>query len=92
MTTINEQTTTTSIEIAGGDILGIVMVADGTLEEAQSNLDSVKGVYFSFLGANTDNGSFDHIRLNGNSFEFEDLANGGDRDFNDFAINVDFTV
>ncbi len=92
LTTINEQTTTTSIEIAGGDILGIVMVADGTLEEAQSNLDSVKGVYFSFLGANTDNGSFDHIRLNGNSFEFEDLANGGDSDFNDFEINMDFTV
>ena len=92
LTTTNGQTTTTTLEITGGDILGIVLVADGTLAEAQSNLDSVKGVYFSFLGANTDNGSFDHIRFNGNTLEFEDLANGGDRDFNDFAMNVDFTV
>ena len=92
LTTTDETTTTTTFDIAGGSILGIVMVADGTLEQAQSNLDSVKGVYFSFLGANTDNGTFDHIRLNGNTFEFEDLANGGDRDFNDFTIDMDFTV
>ena len=92
LTTTDETTTTKTFDIAGGSILGIVMVADGTLEQAQSNLDSVKGVYFSFLGANTDNGTFDHIRLNGNTFEFEDLANGGDSDFNDFGINMDFTV
>ena len=34
---------------------------------------------------------FDHIRTTGdNQFRFEDLADGGDFDFNDMIINVDF--
>lgn len=88
------QNETGSLNLEGGDILGVVIVADGTLEQAISNIDSVEGVYLSYMGAgaSTDNGTFDHIRFNSNTstFEFEDLANGGDQDFNDLKIKIEF--
>ena len=47
-----------------------------------SNPNNDPAVYSSFLGANAD--QVDHICLLGNStFGFEDLASGGDKDFND---------
>ncbi|MGF1673804.1 MAG: alkaline phosphatase D family protein, partial [Rivularia sp. (in: cyanobacteria)] len=92
LTTSDEQTTTGTLEIVGGNILGVLIIADGTLEQAQNNLDNVEGVYFSYLGANTDSGSFDHIKFEDNMFKFEDLANGGDADFNDIEIKINFTV
>ena len=79
-----------SFTLQGGDILGIAIVADGTLSQATSNLDSVEGVYLSFMGANTDNGSFDHVKFENGMFKFEDLANGGDKDFNDIELKIDF--
>jgi uncharacterized protein YkwD len=46
--------------------------------------------YFAYLGANSDR--VDHIRLLGdNTFGFEDLAGGGDRDFNDVVLGVKFS-
>jgi hypothetical protein len=48
-------------------------------------------VYFPFLGANSD--QTDHIRLLGNNtFGFEDLAYGGDRDFNDVIVRVNLSI
>ena len=89
-----DATNTGSLSLEGGDILGVVIVADGTLEQAISNIDSVEGVYLSYMGAgaSTDNGTFDHIRFNSttSTFEFEDLANGGDQDFDDLKIKIDF--
>ncbi|MEM6402834.1 MAG: FG-GAP-like repeat-containing protein, partial [Cyanobacteria bacterium P01_D01_bin.116] len=86
--------TTGSLSLAGGDILGIAIIADGTLQQAISNIDSVEGVYLSYMGAgaSTDNGTFDHIRFNSttSTFEFEDLPNGGDQDFDDLKIKIDF--
>lgn len=86
--------TTGSFSLEGGDILGIAIVADGTLEQAISNIDSVEGVYLSYMGAgaSTDNGTFDHIRFNSttSTFEFEDLANGGDQDFDDIKVKIEF--
>ncbi len=79
-----------SFTLQGGDILGIAIVADGTLLQATSNLDSVEGVYLSFMGANTDNGTFDHVKFENGMFKFEDLANGGDKDFNDIELKIEF--
>lgn len=63
----------------GGSIFAPFIIADGA------------EVYFAYQGANTD--KFDHIRLiDDNTFGFEDLANGGDRDYNDLIIKMDFTV
>lgn len=88
------QNQTGSLNLTGGNILGIAIIADGTLEQAVSNIDSVNGVYLSYMGAgaSTDNGNFDHIRFNSttSTFEFEDLANGGDQDFNDIEIKMKF--
>ncbi|MEH2211176.1 DUF4114 domain-containing protein, partial [Nostoc sp.] len=48
-------------------------------------------VYFAFLGANSD--KTDHIRLlEKNTFGFEDLAKGGDKDFNDMIVHVNLSI
>ncbi len=45
--------------------------------------------YFNYLGANPD--KLDHFRLLGNNtFGVEDLYGGGDRDFNDLVVKLDF--
>ncbi len=73
---------------AGGSIFAPFIIADGNFNDA---LDSNAEVYFAYQGANTD--KFDHIRLiNDNTFGFEDLANGGDKDYNDLIIKMDFSV
>jgi Domain of unknown function (DUF4114) len=55
-----------------------------------NNASNDPQVYFPFLGANS--GNTDHIRLLGNNtFGFEDLPSGGDKDYNDLVIKVNFT-
>ncbi|MGB3636505.1 MAG: DUF4114 domain-containing protein, partial [Rivularia sp. (in: cyanobacteria)] len=84
--TDNQQTTTFDGNFDGGSILASFMVVDGTVDEAIINNAEV---YFSFLGANSD--GVDHIRLLGdNTFGFEDLAGGGDLDYNDMIVKVNF--
>ncbi|MEO1431599.1 MAG: Calx-beta domain-containing protein [Cyanobacteria bacterium J06633_8] len=81
--TDNQQTTSFNGTFDGDSILAPFIIVDGTLEEA---LDDNAEVYFSFLGANSD--EIDHIRLLGdNTFGFEDL--GGDFDFNDVIVKID---
>ncbi|MEM7556688.1 MAG: DUF4114 domain-containing protein [Cyanobacteria bacterium P01_A01_bin.84] len=75
---------TGSFTMEAGDVIGTMIIADGTLSDAQSGNATV---YFSF-GTATD--GFDHIRKSGdNVFEFEDLPGGGDLDFNDIVITLD---
>lgn len=84
--TSDDNTETGSLEFDAGSIVVPVIIADGTLTEA---LSGEAEVYFSYLGANTDNGNFDHIKLlDDNTFGFEDLPNGGDKDFNDITIEI----
>ncbi|MGB3642390.1 MAG: DUF4114 domain-containing protein, partial [Rivularia sp. (in: cyanobacteria)] len=86
LSTENQTTTTIEGNLDSGSILATFMIADGTLDEAINNNAEV---YFSFLGANSDQS--DHIRLLGeNTFGFEDMVNGGDRDFNDVIMKVNF--
>ncbi|MEC4892408.1 MAG: cohesin domain-containing protein [Oscillatoria sp. PMC 1051.18] len=87
----NQQTTTVEAELEGGDLLAPFIVANGRLDELLDNdASNDPEVYFPFVGVNQD--GFDHIRLEGeNTFGFEDLPNGGDRDYNDLAIQVNFT-
>ncbi|WP_292867006.1 DUF4347 domain-containing protein [Nostoc sp. LPT] len=66
------------------------IIVDGT-PDAILNSNTNKNVYFTFLGANSD--KVDHIRLLGNNtFGFEDLANGGDKDYNDVIVQVNLSV
>ncbi|MEO1375341.1 MAG: DUF4114 domain-containing protein, partial [Cyanobacteria bacterium J06635_10] len=84
--TSDDNTETGSLEFDAGSIVVPVIIADGTLTEA---LSGEAEVYFPYLGANSDNGNFDHIKLlDDNTFGFEDLPNGGDQDFNDITIEI----
>ena len=88
----NQGTESFTAEVAGGSIFGMMIIVDGNLEDLQdadSNNDPT--VYFPYIGANSDGA--DHIRLLGdNTFGFEDLTDGGDMDYNDIIVKVDFTV
>ncbi len=72
----------------GGSIFAPFIIVDGTFNEALNNSAEV---YFAYKSANSDN--FDHIRLlDNNKFGFEDLPNGGDGDYNDLTIQMEFTI
>ncbi|MEH2179923.1 DUF4347 domain-containing protein [Nostoc sp.] len=67
------------------------IIANGRPEAILSGNASNKNVYFTFLGANSD--KVDHIRLLGNNtFGFEDLPNGGDKDYNDVIVRVNLSA
>ncbi|MBV6624815.1 MAG: CHRD domain-containing protein [Rivularia sp. (in: Bacteria)] len=84
--TSDDNTETASAEFDAGSVVVPLIIADGTLAEA---LSGEADIYFPYLGANTDDGGFDHIKLlDDNTFGFEDLPNGGDEDFNDIKITI----
>ncbi len=91
--TANNQTTATYTGVfQPGSIFAPFIIANGSPDALlDSNPNNDPAVYFPFLGANTD--KVDHIRLLGNNvFGFEDLANGGDKDFNDIIVRVNLSV
>ncbi|NJN76540.1 MAG: DUF4114 domain-containing protein [Synechococcaceae cyanobacterium RL_1_2] len=62
------------------------LVVDTNL--AGVNTTTFENIYVATLGLNADNGT-DHVRLLGdNVFGFEDLARGGDNDFDDIIVKV----
>ncbi|MEO1375775.1 MAG: DUF4114 domain-containing protein [Cyanobacteria bacterium J06635_10] len=88
----NQGTESFTAEVAGGSIFGMMIIVDGNLEDLQdTDTSNDPTVYFPYIGANSDGA--DHIRLLGdNIFGFEDLANGGDMDYNDIIVKAEFTV
>ncbi|MEC4816947.1 MAG: DUF4347 domain-containing protein [Scytonema sp. PMC 1069.18] len=92
LTVSNQSTATFTANLNPGSILAPFMIANGTAEEIlDGNSNNDPAVYFSFLGANP--GQVDHVRLLGNNtFGFEDLANGGDRDYNDMTVRVNLSI
>ena len=97
LATGNGETSQFATELAGGKQYGTFIIADGGLDEL---LDGDGGndpaIYFASAEANSSN--FDHIRSAGsNTFEYEDLPNGmndqfndGTPDFNDMIVEYDF--
>ncbi|KYC41668.1 hypothetical protein WA1_16630 [Scytonema hofmannii PCC 7110] len=82
----NQQTATLSGQLASGSIFAPFLIANGSVSQVLSG-QKLDEVYFAYLGANSDR--VDHIRLLGNNtFGFEDLQGGGDRDFNDVIVRV----
>jgi hypothetical protein len=75
-----------------GSIFAPFIIVNGKPDAIlDSNLNNDPAVYFPFLGANTD--KVDHIRLLGdNTFGFEDLPNGGDKDYNDVIVRINLTA
>ena len=75
---------TYDLMFSGRSMLGTFLIADGSLDSF--DLDQV---YVSSVGSNAD--GQDHIRMLGdNVFGFEDRAGGGDRDFNDMIVSIEF--
>lgn len=71
--------------LQGGSFFAPFIITDG------GTPDNYKNIYFTFGAANSD--GVDHVRLLGdNTFGFEDLAGGGDNDFNDVIVKVNLTV
>nr|MDJ0574422.1 Ig-like domain-containing protein [Xenococcaceae cyanobacterium MO_234.B1] len=74
-----------STTIEGGTLLAPFLIANGTVEDA---LADAAPIYFAYLGANSDGA--DHVRLLAdNTFGFEDLVGGGDKDFDDVVVHLD---
>lgn len=78
----NQSTQTFEGEFEPGSIFVPFLIVDGTP-------DAFTDIYFPFLDSNSDGA--DHVMmLADNVFGFEDLAGGGDRDFNDIIVKIDF--
>jgi uncharacterized repeat protein (TIGR01451 family) len=82
----NQGVATFNNTLTGGSILAPFMITNGgTVDQVLAG--QTNQVYFAYLGANSD--KVDHIRLLGdNTFGFEDLAGGGDLDYNDVIVKV----
>ena len=89
----NQGTAGFSADLSGGKIYAPFLITNGTAEQFlndnPNNTASGEIVaYFLYQDANPDR--VDHIRLLGNNtFGFEDLRGGGDRDFNDIIAVAD---
>jgi Domain of unknown function (DUF4114) len=81
----NGQATTSSGNFQGGALYAPLLIANSATASADFS-----NVYTAYRLGNADKA--DHIRLLGdNTFGFEDLAGGGDRDFNDVIIKATFS-
>ncbi|MEH2090867.1 beta-propeller fold lactonase family protein [Nostoc sp.] len=91
--TVSNQGSATSTSTFGTDSLfAPFIIINGKADKfLDNNANNDPKIYFSFLGANSD--KVDHIRLLGNNtFGFEDLANGGDKDYNDMIVQINLSV
>ncbi|KYC43932.1 bifunctional metallophosphatase/5'-nucleotidase [Scytonema hofmannii PCC 7110] len=83
------------VNLTGGALYAPFIIANATVADflAQNPTNQASGnvkAYFAYLGANPD--GVDHIRLLGNNtFGYEDLPGGGDLDYNDIVLQVNFT-
>lgn len=86
----NNHMTTFSTMLEAGQMLAPYLIVNGTVEQLlDDQVDNNPAIYFPFLGANADGA--DHVRLFGNhTFGFEDMAFGGDQDFDDMILQVSF--
>ena len=93
----NGGTSSTTVDLQGGQVLGLFLIADGDItnflsQNPDNRLDGGPLAYFSFTPANPDEEI--HIMQLGsgdtNIFGFEDMLGGGDRDFNDIIASVTY--
>jgi Domain of unknown function (DUF4114)/Beta-propeller repeat len=86
----NQGKATFTGQFEAGSIFAPFLIVNGTPEQLlDSNPNNNPAIYFPYLGANSD--KVDHVRILANNvFGFEDLSNGGDKDFNDIIVSVKF--
>ncbi len=83
LTTANNQQSVFGSGVEGESLYAPFIIADGDL----SSFD-LSRVYFAFTAANAD--GVEHIRFDGTALRFEDLVGGGDNDFNDMVVEIQF--
>ena len=86
--------------VAGGSYVGSYLIQNNTTEtflahNPQNNLQSNPVAFFNFTNTNPDN--FDHLKEssegeNSINLAWEDLRGGGDKDFDDLIVKVDFEI
>ncbi|NJL09578.1 MAG: DUF4114 domain-containing protein [Calothrix sp. SM1_7_51] len=88
----NQGTANITGNFNGGSLFAPFMIVDGRPDAIlDSNSNNDPAVFFPFLGANS--GKVDHVRLLGNNtFGFEDIVGGGDKDYNDIIVKVNLSV
>ncbi len=86
----NGGSTTYTAEWATGKLFSSFIVANGTIESLlDDSTSNDPTIFFSNIGANKD--GKEHVRLLGqNTFGYEDMVGGGDRDFNDMIVSLKF--
>lgn len=82
LATTNGQETVVLHSLDGGALYAPLIVVDAS----PTTVDDGQAVYFAFAAANGD--GLDHIQVSGNTLMVEDIAGGGDRDFNDVVVTV----
>jgi len=90
LTVGNQATATFTATLSGDAIYAPFLIVNGRPEAVlDDNANNNPEVYFASPIANP--GRFDHVRLLGNNtWGFEDLPLGGDRDFNDIILRGNF--
>jgi 2',3'-cyclic-nucleotide 2'-phosphodiesterase (5'-nucleotidase family) len=73
-------------DLAGGALYAPFIVPNG--KAGGLGFDGGQQVFVAFGAANP--GGFEHIRFENNAIAFEDLLFGGDQDFNDAVVQVQF--
>ena len=88
LTVGNNQSVTIEDTLEGGSLFATFIIADANPGNINGDFSKV---YTSYIAGNSD--KVDHIRLLGdNTWGFEDLAGGGDNDFNDVIVKASFQV
>ena len=79
-------------QIETGSIIAPLIIVNGSLDQlTDSDSSNNPEIYFPYSGANAD--GVDHIRLLAdNTFGFEDLPDGGDSDYNDLIVKINFNI
>jgi hypothetical protein len=81
---ISETIGISNLEVDVQLLLVPYIIADGDIEDLSADLNNV---YSTFLGTNADGA--EHIRLlSNNALGFEDIAGGGDNDFDDIVLQL----
>ena len=84
----NNQSVTIEDILDGGSLFAPFIIADANPDNLDGDFNKV---YTPYITGNSD--QVDHIRLLGdNTFGFEDLAGGGDNDFNDVIVKAELIL
>lgn len=85
LVTVDNGTSASFTAYVDAKLLGLFIAVDVEMQ----SLESASEIYFTDLQANSD--GIEHVKLLGNStFGFEDSEGGGDLDYNDMIVQINF--